>query len=89
MLTLKTQILVLLYSFISGILFGVIFDMYKIILGVFSSKVINLIKNILFWILIGLVMFWFLLYTQYAIISFYTCFYIFFGIIFYLRKYDF
>lgn len=85
MLTLNTQVFVLLYSFFSGMLFGAMFDIYKIILGTFSSKLFSFLKDFLFWMLIGLLMFCFLLYTQYAIISFYTCFYIFFGIVFYLK----
>lgn len=85
MITLDTQIWILIYSFISGILFGVSFDIYKIIIGHSSNKLFNFLKDILFWVLIGVLIFCFLLYTQYAILSLYTYFYIFFGIVTYFK----
>ncbi len=84
MINLNEQILILIYSFLSGIIFGISFDVYKIIMGN-SKKVLGFIKCTIFWIIVGIGVFWFLLYTQYAILSFYTYFYIFLGSFIYLK----
>lgn len=85
MISLREQILILLYSFISGIIFGIGFDLYRVLIFKTKNVVINVISSIIFWTLIGVGVFLFLLYTQYAILSLYTYFYIFLGSIFYLK----
>lgn len=84
MINLNEQILILIYSFLSGIIFGISFDVYKILMGN-SKKILAFIKCMLFWVIVGISVFCFLLYTQYAILSFYTYFYIFLGAFIYLK----
>ncbi|HJC99644.1 spore cortex biosynthesis protein YabQ [Candidatus Arthromitus sp. SFB-turkey] len=85
MINLGIQVLILLYSFLSGIVFGISFDVYRILVGNSKKNFFNFIKCSIFWIIIGIIVFCFLLYTQYAILSFYTYFYIFLGVVFYLK----
>lgn len=85
MINLGVQVLILLYSFFSGVVFGISFDVYRILVGNSRKNFLNFIKCSIFWIVIGIMVFYFLLCTQYAILSFYTYFYIFLGVIFYLR----
>lgn len=85
MISLREQVLILLYSFFSGIIFGIGFDLYRVLIFKAKNVVINIISSIIFWTLIGIGVFLFLLYTQYAILSLYTYFYIFLGSIFYLK----
>ena len=85
MINLNIQILILIYSFLSGIIFGFSFDIYRAIIWESQNKIIKFIKDAIFWVVVGIGVFCFLLYTQYAILSFYTYFYIFLGIIFYLK----
>ena len=59
--------------------------MYRILVGNSKKNFFNFIKCSIFWIIIGIIVFCFLLYTQYAILSFYTYFYIFLGVVFYLK----
>lgn len=85
MINLGIQVLILLYSFLSGMVFGITFDLYRILIGNSKNNFFNFIKCSIFWIIMGVIVFYFLLYTQYAILSFYTYFYIFLGVIFYLK----
>ena len=85
MVSLNTQALILLYSFFSGIIFGISFDIYRSVFFKFKEGIVKFIRDILFWIFIGVFVFYFLLYTQYAIFTFYTYFYIFLGILFYFK----
>lgn len=85
MIDLNKQVLILIYSFCSGIIFGIGFDIYKSLINVKKNIVINFIKYSLYWVLLGIGVFYFLLYTQYAILSFYTYFYMFIGVIVYLK----
>lgn len=79
------QVSILFYSFISGIMFGIGFDVYRILFKNIEYKFLKTILDLLYWVLMGLIIFMFLLNTQYAILSFYTYFYIFLGSIFYIK----
>lgn len=85
MISLNTQVLILLYSFLSGIIFGFGFDLYKIFILKSKNVFMNFINSSIFWVFVGIGIFYFLLNTQYAILSLYTYFYIFLGSIFYLK----
>lgn len=85
MIHLDTQVMILVYSFLSGIIFGLGFDIYRILFSKSRSKIIAFIKGCVYFLIIGIIVFSFLLYTQYAVLSFYTYFYIFLGIVFYLK----
>lgn len=85
MISLNTQVLILLYSFLSGVIFGFGFDLYKIFILKSKNIFMNFINSGIFWMFVGVGIFYFLLNTQYAILSLYTYFYIFLGVIFYLK----
>ena len=81
---LSMQFRIIIYSFMAGLLTGFVFDLYRIIRGRKVIKYIILIEDLLFWILCSLVVFVFLLYTQFAVLSVYVYIYLIFGITFYL-----
>lgn len=85
MISLNTQILILLYSFLSGIILGFGFDLYRMFILRSKNIFLNFINSGVFWVFIGIGIFYFLLNTQYAILSLYTYFYIFLGVVFYLK----
>ena len=81
---LTMQFKIILFSFLAGIVTGVLFDIYRYIRGAKVIKYLVIIEDLLFWILCSLVVFVFLLYTQFAILSVYVYMYLILGIIFYL-----
>ena len=68
-LGLNVQINLVMYSLIGGLIAGVLFDIYSGIRGINSIKILTIIQDILFCILIALVIFTFLLYTNYAFLT--------------------
>ncbi|WP_242850139.1 spore cortex biosynthesis protein YabQ [Clostridium polynesiense] len=78
------QFRIIIFGFAAGIITGMIFDFYRIIRGIKTVKYLIIIEDTLFWILCSLVVFVFLLYTQYAVLSVYVYIYLILGIIFYL-----
>ncbi len=81
---LSMQFRIILFSFLAGLVTGFIFDIYRIIRGKKVLKYIVFIEDLLFWILCSLIIFVFLLYTQFAILTVYVYVYLILGIIFYL-----
>lgn len=71
-LTLSMQFNLVLYSIIAGIITGILFDIYRGIRGLTSISILVIIEDILFWILAALVVFTFLLYTNYAFLTAYV-----------------
>lgn len=84
-LTLEVQFNIVLYSILSGILTGILFDLYNIIRGVKVPKIIVFIEDILFWILTAIIVFAFLLYTNYAFLGPYVYIFMILTLIFYLK----
>lgn len=78
------QFRIIIFSFASGIVTGVLFDIYRLIRGIKVVRYLVIIEDILFWILSALIVFVFLLYTQYAVLSVYVYMYLILGIICYL-----
>ncbi len=74
------------FSLIAGIITGILFDSYRLIRG-FSSvnRLITFIEDTLFWILTAVVVFIFLLYTNYAYIGMYVYMCIAIGIYLYIK----
>lgn len=65
------QVTLFIFSLLSGVAVGVLFDFYRVIRGLKESgKVITAIEDILFWILTGVLIFLFMMYTNYAYMSF-------------------
>ena len=66
------QFSIILYALLAGILTGLMFDLYRIIRGSKVPKVIIVVEDILFWVLSAMVIFIFLLYTNYAFLGAYV-----------------
>jgi len=66
------QFSIILYALLAGILTGLMFDLYRIIRGSKIPKAIIVLEDTLFWILAAMVIFTFLLYTNYAFLGLYV-----------------
>lgn len=66
------QFSIILYALLAGILTGLMFDLYRIIRGSKIPKAIIVVEDTLFWILAAMVIFTFLLYTNYAFLGLYV-----------------
>lgn len=84
-LSLGVQFDIVIYSILSGILAGVLFDLYNIIRGVKIPKIIIIIEDILFWILTAVIVFTFLLYMNYAFLGPYVYIFMILTLIIYLK----
>ena len=84
-LELEIQFKIIFYAIISGFLIGFFFDFYRIIRGIKVSNIIIAVEDILFFILCGIVIFTFLLYSGYAYFSVYVYVFIMLALIIYLK----
>ena len=84
-LALNMQFNLVIYSIISGMITGIMFDMYRIIRGLNTIKILTVIEDILFWILTSLIIFTFLLYTNYAFLTPYVYTFIIISLLFYFK----
>lgn len=84
-LGLNMQINLVIYSLIGGVITGILFDIYRGIRGLNSIKILTVIEDILFCILIALMVFTFLLYTNYAFLTPYVYIFIIIAILLYLK----
>ncbi|MBQ5695925.1 MAG: spore cortex biosynthesis protein YabQ [Clostridium sp.] len=66
------QFNIIIYALLAGILTGLMFDLYRIIRGSKVPKFIVVIEDILFWVLSAMIVFAFLLYTNYAFLGAYV-----------------
>lgn len=66
------QFRIILYALLAGILTGLMFDLYRIIRGSKGPKAIIVIEDTLFWVLAAMIIFEFLLYTNYAFLGVYV-----------------
>ncbi|NLZ48343.1 MAG: spore cortex biosynthesis protein YabQ [Clostridiales bacterium] len=83
---LTMQAKLVLYSILAGILTGFLFDFYRTFRGFENvHKVIIIIEDILFWILAGILIFVFLLYTNQAVMSVYVYIWMIFGVYLYMK----
>lgn len=85
-ISISEQFRLVIFSLIAGILTGILFDSYRIIRG-FSNvnKIITFVEDTLFWIFTSVVVFIFLLYTNYAYIGMYVYMCIAIGIYLYMK----
>lgn len=83
--SISRQFGLMIFSLLSGLITGILFDFYRCIRGFRGSKIITFIQDMLFWILAALVVFLFLLVNQYALIGTYVYVYIGLGLYLYLR----
>lgn len=70
-LPIGVQINIIIFSFLAGMIIGLLFDGYRLIRGFNSSKIMLIIQDGLFWILVSLIVFVFLLYFDYGFLSLY------------------
>ena len=68
----NVQFSIILYALLTGILNGLMFDLYRIIRGSKVPKVVIVIEDTLFWVLAAMVIFAFLLYTNFAFLGSYV-----------------
>ncbi|MGL4226692.1 MAG: spore cortex biosynthesis protein YabQ [Rickettsia sp.] len=87
-LTTEMQINIVIYSIIAGFILGGLFDIYRIIRGNNVLKFIEIIEDILFWILSAITIFVFLLYTNYAFMGPYVYLFIGSGLVIYLKLFS-
>ncbi len=75
-----------LYSILAGGLTGFIFDFYRTFRGFENvHKLLIIVEDILFWILTGILIFIFLLYTNQAVVGVYVYIWMAIGIYFYMK----
>ena len=84
-LSIKIQFDIVLYALLAGLLTGIMFDLYRIIRGAKVPKFIVFIEDILFWGLAAVIVFTFLLYTNYAFLGPYVYIFMVISLLFYLR----
>ena len=65
----NVQFSIILYALLAGILTGLMFDLYRIIRGSKIPKAIIVVEDTLFWVLAAMVIFAFLLYTNFAFLG--------------------
>ncbi|MFQ9978135.1 MAG: spore cortex biosynthesis protein YabQ [Clostridium cadaveris] len=82
------QVKIVIFSILAGVLTGIMFDLYRLYRGFTTSKIVMIIEDILFWILATIVVFIFLLNTNYAFVSAYVYMSIGMGILLYLRLFS-
>lgn len=85
-ISLYLQIRLVVFSIVAGILTGFFFDLYRVVRGFENvHKIIIVVEDIMFWIFSAIIIFIFLLYTNYALIGVYVYLYIIIGIYIYLK----
>ena len=79
------QFSIILYALLAGVLTGLMFDLYRIIRGSKAPKIIIVVEDILFWILSAMVVFTFLLYTNYAFLGVYVYAFMLISLVLYMK----
>ncbi len=84
--TMEQQIILFVFSLLSGVLIGILFDIYRIIRGFEDvGAIITIIQDVLFWIATGFIVFVFMMYTSYAYMSFNVFVYVSAGLFVYIK----
>ncbi|MGL4572934.1 MAG: spore cortex biosynthesis protein YabQ [Clostridium sp.] len=68
-LELKVQFNIIFYALAAGVMIGIFFDLYRMIRGKGGHKLIIIVQDVLFWLLSAILVFTFLLYTNYAFLG--------------------
>lgn len=84
-LGLNMQVNIVIYSLTGGIITGILFDIYRGIRGLTPLKILNVIEDLLFCVLIALIVFTFLLYTNYAFLTPYVYIFMIIAVLLYFR----
>lgn len=81
----SVQFNILIFSILAGVLTGILFDLYRVFRGLENpNKIVTFIEDTLFWILTGIIVFMFLLRTNYAYMRIYVYAAIGLGIVLYM-----
>ena len=84
LISLDVQVKLVIFSFLAGVLTGILFDIYRVIRGFNNpNAIITAISDILFWILCGIIIFIFLFKTDYGYMGFYPLILVLFGLYLY------
>lgn len=84
--SMSQQVNLFVFSLLGGMLIGTLFDIYRILRGFESlNKFVTAVEDLLFWILTGIIIFVFMMYTSYAYMSFNVFVHIAFGLLIYLK----
>ena len=85
-LSLTMQVKLVVFSILAGALTGILFDFYRTFRGFENiPKIFIILEDILFWIFASILVFIFLLYTNYAVMGVYVYLYMAFGIYIYMK----
>lgn len=85
-ISINQQLSLLIFSLISGLIIGIMFDFYRIIRGFENpNKIVTCIEDTLFWVLAAIIVFVFLLYTDHAFLGIYVYACIGIGLFIYLK----
>ncbi|WP_333860203.1 spore cortex biosynthesis protein YabQ [Clostridium sp.] len=85
-ISIEEQIRLIIFSIMAGIITGILFDFYRLIRGYSNlSRIIMLIEDTLFWIFTAIIVFIFLLCTNYAYMGMYAYVLLAVGIYIYMR----
>ena len=85
LLEINMQFKIVIYSILAGFITGILFDIYRIIRDLNSKRILAMLEDILFWILAGMIVFTFLLYTNYAFLTPYVYIFIIISLLFYFK----
>lgn len=85
-ISIEEQIRLIIFSIMAGIITGILFDFYRLIRGYSNlSRIIMFIEDTLFWIFTAIIVFVFLLYTNYAYMGMYAYVLLAVGIYIYMK----
>ncbi|WP_106010588.1 spore cortex biosynthesis protein YabQ, partial [Clostridium luticellarii] len=84
------QVRLIIFSIMAGIITGVLFDFYRLIRGFTGlNKLVVFVEDTLFWIFTAIIVFVFLMYTNYAYLRMYVYILLAVGIYLYLKFFSF
>jgi spore cortex biosynthesis protein YabQ len=85
-ISLMSQVKLLIFSLLAGMLTGIFFDVYRLIRGFENpNKILTIIQDLLFWTLTSIVVFIFLMYTNEGYINFYVYVCLIIGVYLYIK----
>jgi spore cortex biosynthesis protein YabQ len=88
-ISLINQVKLIIFGLLSGIITGVLFDIYRLIRGFENpNKILTIIQDLLFWTLTSIVVFIFLMYTNEGYINFYVYVCLIIGVYLYLKVFS-
>ncbi|AYD41277.1 spore cortex biosynthesis protein YabQ [Clostridium fermenticellae] len=88
-ISIAKQLQCFIFSITAGIITGVLFDIYKVIRGYGKiNKFVSFFEDLLFWILAAIIVFIFLIITDYIYIGFYVYMLIVIGIYIYIKLFS-